>query len=120
MLAAITLTVGAVGIANTTLVAVLERTAEIGLRRALGARPRHIALQFLTESTAIGTLGGLLGTSLGVAVVVLSALLHQWTAILQPWAVVAAPLVGALVGLVAGVYPALRAAWVEPVEALRR
>jgi putative ABC transport system permease protein len=120
VLAAITLAVGAVGIANTTLVAVLERTAEIGLRRALGARPRHIALQFLTESTAIGTLGGLLGTSLGVAVVVLSALLHQWTAILQPWAVVAAPLVGALVGLVAGVYPALRAAWVEPVEALRR
>ena len=66
ILASISLLIGAVGIANTTLVAVLERTEEIGLRRALGARPRHIASQFLAESTALGTLGGLIGTSLGV------------------------------------------------------
>lgn len=65
LLAAISLVIGAVGIANTTLVAVLERTAEIGLRRSLGARPVHIAGQFLTESAALGTLGGLVGTSLG-------------------------------------------------------
>ena len=120
LLAAISLVIGAVGIANTTLVAVLERVNEIGLRRSLGARPLHIAGQFLTESTALGLLGGLVGTSLGVAVVVLVALLKQWTAILQPWTVLPAPLVGGLVGLLAGLYPALRAAWIEPIEALRR
>lgn len=120
LLAGISLVVGAVGIANTTLVAVLERTSEIGLRRSLGARPRDIAAQFLTESTALGVLGGLIGTSLGVAAVVGVALSRQWTAVLEPWTVLPAPLAGGLVGLLAGLYPALRAAWVEPVEALRR
>lgn len=120
LLAAVCLLIGAGGIANTTLVAVLERTFEIGLRRSLGARPRHIAAQFLTESTALGTLGGLIGTSLGVAVVVGVALARHWTAILQPWAVLPAPLIGALVGMAAGLYPALRAALIEPIEALRR
>jgi putative ABC transport system permease protein len=120
LLAAISLVIGAVGIANTTLVAVLERVNEIGLRRSLGARPLHIAGQFLTESTVLGLLGGLIGTSLGVAVVVLVAVSRQWTAILQPWTVLPAPLVGGLVGLLAGLYPALRAAWIEPIEALRR
>lgn len=120
LLAAISLVVGAVGIANTTLVAVLERMPEIGLRRALGARPRHVAAQFLLESTVLGALGGLVGTSLGVGTVMGVALAKQWTAVLQPWAVLPAPLVGALVGLLAGAYPALRAARVEPVTALRR
>jgi putative ABC transport system permease protein len=120
LLAGITLVIGAVGIANTTLVAVLERTGEIGLRRALGARPRHIAAQFLTESAALGTLGGLIGTSLGTAVVIGTALARQWTAVLAPWTVLPAPLIGTMVGLLAGLYPALRAAYVEPAEALRR
>jgi putative ABC transport system permease protein len=120
LLAAVSLAIGAVGIANTTLVAVLERTGEIGLRRSVGARPRHIAGQFLTESTALGTLGGLIGTAVGVSVVVVVALVHRWTAVLQPLAVLPAPLIGTVVGLVAGLYPALRAAWIEPVEALRR
>lgn len=120
LLAAISLVIGAVGIANTTLVAVLERTPEIGLRRALGARPRHITGQFLTESTALGTLGGLIGTSVGVGIVLAVALSHHWTAVLQPLAVLPAPLIGTLVGLAAGTYPALRAARIEPVEALRR
>ncbi|MFD8788665.1 ABC transporter permease [Kitasatospora sp. NPDC059599] len=119
LLAAVCLVVGAVGIADTTLVAVLERTGEIGLRRALGARPRHIAAQFLTESTVLGTLGGLIGTALGVVVVVLVALARDWTALLQPLVVLPAPLVGSLVGLLAGLHPALRAAGVEPAEALR-
>ncbi|MEV6527591.1 ABC transporter permease [Longispora sp. NPDC051575] len=120
ILAAVCLVIGAVGIANTTLVAVLERVPEIGLRRALGARGRHVALQFLTESSALGTLGGLAGTSLGIGVVVTVAVTRDWTPVLEPWAVLPAPLAGTLVGLLAGVYPALRAAKVEPVEALRR
>lgn len=120
VLAAICLVVGAVGIANTTLVAVLERTGEIGLRRALGARPRHITAQFLTESSALGLLGGLAGTALGAATVVATSLARDWTAVLQPYAVLPAPLIGVVTGFLAGLYPALRAARVEPLEALRR
>jgi putative ABC transport system permease protein len=120
MLAVISLVIGAVGIANTTLVAVLERTAEIGLRRSLGARPRHIAAQFLAESTALGAFGGLVGAALGVGAVLCVAVAQQWTAVLAPWTVVAAPGIGTVVGLVAGLYPALRASRVEPVNALRR
>jgi putative ABC transport system permease protein len=120
VLAAITLFVGAIGIANTTLVAVMERTQEIGLRRSIGARPRHVALQFLAETTAIGTLGGLIGTALGVLTVVIVALAHSWTALLSPVATLPAPLIGTITGLLAGTYPALRAARIEPVAALRR
>lgn len=118
-LAGLCLVVGAFVIANTTLIGVLERTGEIGLRRALGGQRRHIASQFLVESTSLGLLGGLIGTSVGVLVVIVVALVRQWSAILEPWAVLPAPLIGAAVGLLAGLYPALRAAWVEPLEALR-
>ena len=119
ILASISLLIGAVGIANTTLVAVLERTEEIGLRRALGARPRHIAGQFLAESTTLGTLGGLIGTGLGVMTVVLFAAAKDWTAVLDPVASLPAPLIGSVVGLLAGAYPALRAARTSPLAALR-
>jgi putative ABC transport system permease protein len=119
ILALISLLIGAVGIANTTLVAVLERTEEIGLRRAVGARPRHIAAQFLAESTALGTVGGLVGTCIGVGVVVIFAALKDWTAVLNPAYTLPAPLIGSVVGLLAGAYPALRAARTSPLAALR-
>jgi putative ABC transport system permease protein len=119
ILALISLLIGAVGIGNTTLVAVLERTGEIGVRRAVGARPRHIAAQFLAESTALGTLGGLLGTCIGVGIVVIFAASKNWTAVLNPVYTLPAPLIGTVVGLLAGAYPALRAARTSPLAALR-
>lgn len=119
ILGAVSLLVGAIGIANVTLVSVLERVGEIGLRRAVGARRRHIAGQFLLESTAMGIVGGIIGATLGILVIVGLAAARQWTPVLSPLIPLGAPLLGGLTGLVAGVYPALRAASLEPVDALR-
>jgi len=119
LLGLVSLAVGAIGIANVTLVTVMERTGEIGLRRAIGAQRRHIAIQFLGESAAMGLVGGIVGSSIGVVAVVGVSAARDWTPVLEPWLPLAAPLAGAAVGLVAGLYPALRAARLEPVEALR-
>jgi len=119
LLGGVSLLVGALGIANVTLVSVLERVGEIGLRRALGAARRHIAAQFLIESTVMGLLGGIVGASLGILVVVAVAASRTWTPVLDPMIPLAAPFVGALIGLLSGTYPSLRAANMEPVEALR-
>ena len=119
ILGGVSLLVGAIGIANVTLVSVLERVGEIGLRRAVGARRRHIAAQFLVESTAMGLVGGIMGATLGILIVVSLAAARDWTPVLSPWIPVGAPLLGALTGLVAGVYPSMRAASLEPVDALR-
>jgi putative ABC transport system permease protein len=118
-LAAVTLLIGAVGIANTTLVSVMERTAEIGLRRALGAARRHIAAQFLTESAALGTLGGLTGTVIGLLTTIAISTSRQWTATIPPYIPFAAPFIGTTIGTLAGIYPAIKATTIQPLEALR-
>lgn len=118
-LAAITVVVGAFGIANVTTVAVMERIPEIGLRRALGARRAHIAAQFVGESSFLGLLGGLFGTPLGIVTVLIVCLARQWTAIM-PGYLMLTPLLGLAVGFFAGLYPAWRAAQVEPVSALQQ
>ncbi|SDS57778.1 putative ABC transport system permease protein [Streptomyces sp. TLI_053] len=120
LLATVCLVIGAVGIANTTLVAVLERSGEIGLRRALGARAGHITAQFLAESTMLGLLGGLAGACLGTVTIVAVAAAKQWTPVLHPATIATAPLLGLATGLIAGVYPAWRASRIQPAEALRR
>jgi macrolide transport system ATP-binding/permease protein len=119
LLGGVSLLVGAIGIANVTLVSVLERVGEIGLRRALGAGRRHIAAQFLLESTTMGLAGGVIGASLGTLVIVAVSATKTWTPVLDPWVPLGAPALGALIGLVSGTYPSLRAASLEPVEALR-
>ena len=119
VLGAVSLLVGGLGIANVTLVSVLERTPEIGLRRALGAARRHIAAQFLLESTVTGLLGGIIGASVGVLVIVAVSAAREWTPVLEGWLPFAAVGLGAVIGLIAGTYPALRAARTEPITALR-
>ncbi|WP_225859120.1 ABC transporter permease [Streptomyces albicerus] len=119
VLGLVSLIVGAIGIANVTLVTVMERIGEIGLRRALGASRRQIAGQFLMESTTVGLLGGVIGAALGMVVVVSVSALKDWTPVLDGRLALGAPVAGALVGLLAGVYPSLRASRMEPVEALR-
>lgn len=119
LLGTVSLLVGALGIANVTLVSVLERVGEIGLRRAIGASRRHIAAQFLLESFLLGLFGGLLGMCLGTVVTVAVSAAQQWTPVIDPLVPILSPLGGGLVGLLSGAYPSIRAATMEPVVALR-
>ncbi|WP_346012409.1 ABC transporter permease [Streptomyces sp. SID3343] len=117
-LAGVALLVGGIGVANTMFISVLERRKEIGLRRALGANRGQIRGQFLTESVALSTLGGLAGTALGVAATIGYAWSQHWPAVVSP-ASIAAGFGGAVVvGMAAGVYPSIRASRLTPTEAL--
>ena len=119
LLGGLSLIVGALGIANITLVGVMERTSEIGLRRAMGATRGHIATQFLLESASMGVVGGIVGASIGVLVVVGVSFLQVWSPVLDPEVPLLAPAAGGAIGLLSGLYPAYRAARLEPAEAVR-
>ncbi len=118
-IAGISLAVGGIGIMNIMLASVTERTREIGIRRALGARKRDIARQFLVETTALSAGGGILGVLLGVGVAALVARMLALPTIVRPWAPALAFGVSLAVGLLAGMLPARRAAELDPIEALR-
>ena len=119
-IAAISLLVGGVGVSNIMLVSVSERTREIGLRKALGARTRDVTLQFLFEAVALTGLGGLIGLGAGVGLATLIAAVAPVPAEVTGWSVALALGVSVVVGLVFGVLPARRAGRLDPVEALRR
>ena len=118
-IAAISLLVGGIGIMNIMLASVLERTREIGVRRALGASGRDIRIQFLLEAFALSVIGGLLGIAMGLAIAKGVAAYAGWKTIVTLWSIALSVGVSAGVGLVFGIYPAMRAARLDPVEALR-
>jgi putative ABC transport system permease protein len=117
--AAVSLIVGGIGIMNIMLMSVTERTREIGIRRAIGAKRRDILLQFLLESAFLSLAGGALGVALGMVAAQLVSSIARWPTLIQPGAVAVAFGFATLVGLFFGFYPARRASRLDPIEALR-
>ena len=118
-IAAISLLVGGIGIMNIMLASVTERTREIGIRRALGAKRRDIIVQFLIETVILSGLGGLIGVGLGIVIPFGIAYFAHMTTIITFWSPIIAFSISGLVGVIFGLYPAFRAANMDPVEALR-
>ncbi len=118
-LGAVALLVGGVGIANVMVISVLERRSEIGLRRALGATRRHVSVQFLMESLLLSAVGGLVGVLLGAVVTAGYDVLRGWQVVVPTIGVVGGFVAALVIGAVAGLYPAMRAARLPPTEALR-
>ncbi len=117
--AAVSLLVGGIGIMNIMLVSVTERTREIGLRMAVGARGRDVLSQFLVEAIVLSGIGGIVGIAFGVGTAVFVSIQAGWPAIVSPHAIVVAVLFSAAVGVIFGFYPAWRASRLDPIEALR-
>ncbi len=111
--------VGGVGVMNIMLVSVKERTAEIGIRRALGATKRDVLVQFLSEAMTLTGLGGVIGITVGLLLAFAFRVIVSFPAVVPIWAIIAGLLASVLVGLIAGIYPAVRAARLDPVEAMR-
>ena len=118
-IASISLLVGGIGVMNIMLVSVTERTREIGIRKALGARTSHILTQFLIESAWISAAGGFIGTLLGIGIVSVGGLAMGLAVVVNPMTVVIAVGFSAVVGIFFGIYPARRAAAADPIDALR-
>src|SRR5262249_35399450 len=117
-LGGVALLVGGVGVANTMVISVLERRAEIGLRRSLGATRNQIWLQFIAESLLLSLLGGAGGGLLGIAVTTRFAAYQGWPSVVPGWASVGGLATTLVIGPIAGLYPAWRAARLSPTEAL--
>jgi putative ABC transport system permease protein len=117
-LGAVALLVGGIGVANTMVISVLERRAEIGLRRSLGATRGQVRTQFVTESLLLSLLGGVGGVLLGFLVTSLYSATQHWPAVVPPWALAGGVAATVLIGALAGLYPAVRAARLAPTEAL--
>ena len=118
-IAAISLLVGGIGIMNIMLASVLERTREIGVRRALGAKRRDILIQFLLEAVGLSVIGGMIGVLLGVAISKVVGNIGDFSSVVSPYHVLLAFFVSAAVGVISGTFPARRAAGIDPIEALR-
>jgi len=117
-IASVSLIVGGIGIMNIMLVSVSERTKEIGLRQAVGARTRDILSQFLVEAVTLSVVGGAIGIALGITASMLISYFAQWSTVVSPGSIVVAFLFSALVGVFFGFYPARKAAYMDPIEAL--
>jgi putative ABC transport system permease protein len=118
-IAGISLLVGGIGIMNTMLASVAERTREIGIRRAIGATRKHIVVQFLCESIVLTITGGCIGIILGIGGAVIISKVAEWRTVLTLWSITTSILMAGCVGLVSGLYPAVRAARLDPARALR-
>jgi putative ABC transport system permease protein len=117
--AAVSLFVGGIGIMNIMLVSVTERTREIGIRMAVGAKPGHILAQFLIEALSLSTAGGIIGVGMGVGIAVWLAGKFNWPVLIQPDVITVSVGFSALVGVVFGLYPARKASQLDPIDALR-